>query len=82
MLALENVEELFAEAFEADREAADAVVVVVVGGDRRDGGEEADGGGDQCFGDAGSNDGEAPLSRVERPVKAFMMPQTVPKRPM
>ena len=67
------------EAFHAVDEAVDAVVVVVVGGDRGNGGEKADGRGDQGF---GATTARLTFSRLERPVKAFMIPHTVPKSPM
>ena len=79
-MALENVEEFFAEAVNAVGETANAVVVVVVGGDCRNGGKEADGSGYQRLGNARRNNGETRV--FKSPVKAFMMPQTVPKRPM
>ena len=50
---------------------------------RRDGGGEPDGGGDQRLGDARARPpGCSRSARVESPRKAFMMPHTVPNRPM
>lgn len=70
------------EAFHAVDEAVDAVVVVVVGGDRGNGGEKADGRGDQASAMPGATTARLTFSRLERPVKAFMIPQTVPKSPI
>ena len=66
-MALENVEEFFAEAVNAVGETANAVVVVVVGGDCRNGGKEADGSGYQRLGNARRNNGETCVFKAREP---------------
>jgi hypothetical protein len=55
---------------------------VVVGDDRGNRGGEADRRGDQRLGDARRDRLDARRLRRREPRNAFMMPQTVPKRPM
>ena len=55
---------------------------LVVENHRRNGRDKAERGGEQRFGDAGRHDGEIGLLLARDMVKAFMMPHTVPKRPM
>jgi hypothetical protein len=81
-LALQDVREFLDEAFEADREAVDVVGEAVVRHHCRDRGEQADRGGDQRFGDAWGDAASVACCTLARPRKAFMMPHTVPSRPM
>ena len=73
-MALENVEEFFAEAVNAVGETANAVVVVVV--------KRPMAVATSASAMPGATTARLAFSRLESPVKAFMMPQTVPKRPM
>ena len=54
---------------------------MVVDHHRRDRGDQADRGGEQRLGDARRDHGEIGGVRSEMPMKAFMMPHTVPNRP-
>ena len=81
-LPLQDVRELLDERLVARREPVDVVRVAVVADDRGNGREKADGGGDQRFGDARRDVGERGLATLARPRNEFMIPQTVPKRPM
>ena len=80
-MALENVEEFFAEAVNAVGETANAVVVVVVGGDCRNGGKEADGSGYQRLGNARRNNGETCVFKARErvsPVRRMSLWKTYP----
>src|SRR5450830_149055 len=63
-LALQDVGEFLDEAFEADRQAVDVVRKTVVGNHGWNGSEQADGGSDQCFGNAGRDGGQGGLLYV------------------
>src|SRR6185312_17285777 len=66
-LPLENVQEFFHEALEADGQAVDLAGVAVVGQHGRDGGEQADGGCYQRLGDAGSDGRQRGLLHGRQP---------------